>query len=128
MRGADVNFATDVMIWLKQGDPAEEVVGVEFLIERRGGSSQLIIPDGAPGLDDLHAGEEATHAVADDDHLFLGVEEFVECGELLAEAHGRVANGPAGRVIEEHVLILAAELGISPEIVDDVFPHAGVGT
>ena len=88
MRGADVNLATNVRIWLKQADPAENVGGAEFLIERRGVSSQLSIPDGSPGLDDLHAGEEATHTVADDDHLFLGVEEFVECGELLAEAHG----------------------------------------
>ncbi len=76
----------------------------------------------------LEVGDESAHAVADEDHGgWLGGEFLVKGGEVFAQAHGGVEDGPASGVVVGPELELPAQSGIGSQFIEDIPPHAGVG-
>ena len=127
LRRTDVNFPADVAIRLKKGNALGEVVGGQLGVEPVRILSELPVPQAPAGGNDLQPREQAAHAVADEDHLLGLAHQRLQGSEFLAQAHGRVGDGPAGRIVEEHELIAPAELRVGAQVVDHIPPHARVG-
>ena len=127
VRGADEDDAVNIGVGLIDGAALDEIAGFHVPEEARG----FVFADDVPILalkgGDLHAGQQAAHAVADQHHGFAVWVGLLEFPQFIAQEQGRIAGWIAGGVGKNPALEAAAQHRVGFEFVDGIAPHAGRG-
>ena len=129
VRRGDEDHAADLRTGLEDQGAAEQVAIGLVARELLDGAIAEEPPQPGPAVLDHHLGQQAAHAVADEDHpvkgriLAVGVELSPHFIEVVTQQHGRMRDRVARRVAEGPELIAVAEGRIGLQVLDHPGPR-----